>query len=188
MRLWSLVVAAILTSTPAVGRAQSASPEPSAAESTPSSAQDERAPQLPVSLDRIRDGLNKPVDSSLLKNTELPPDFRIKIVEQRKLDEMLSRLDFSGGPAPAGGLYGYKPGDRPLMQPYAAFSGGEFATIAIQNLIARYLAGPVIGAIGDAIHAGAERAAREEVDQAIADYCAARSDRAQIQLCNSADR
>ncbi len=31
----------------------------------------------------------------------------------------------------------------------------------------------------------AERAARVEVDQAIADYCAARPDRAQIQLCTN---
>ena len=35
----------------------------------------------------------------------------------------------------------FNPTDRPLQQPYAAFSAGEFFTIAIVNLVARYLGG-----------------------------------------------
>jgi hypothetical protein len=105
---------------------------------------------------------------------------------------MLSKLDFSGGPAPAGGLYAYeqqqrlfRPSSRPLMQPYAAFSGGQLVTIALQNLIASYLAGPLIRGVSGALREGAERDAREEVDAAIAAYCAARPDRADIQLCTA---
>jgi hypothetical protein len=110
---------------------------------------------------------------------------------------MVSKLDFKGicGPAPAGGLYGFEQQqrlfnsvDHPLVQPYAAFSGGELITIAIENLIARYLGGRIVSGISEAEHARAERAAREEVNKAIADYCEARPDRADIQLCQSPDR
>ena len=84
---------------------------------------------------------------SLLKRVEIPPDFRIQILEQQRINDMLSKLDFKHlkRPLPAGGLYGYDQQqrlfnsvDNPLVQPYAAFSGGELITIAIENLIARY--------------------------------------------------
>jgi hypothetical protein len=191
MRLGPFVVAAMLGATASAAQdVSSSSPG-----STTSSGQDAPQPALPVSLDHIREALKKP-DGSLLRNIELPSDFRVEIVEQRKIDEMLSKLDFKGGPAPAGGLYGFeqqqrlfRPTDRPLMQPYAAFSGGELITIALENLLFKYLGGRLWDGIAGAERARAERAAREEVDQAIATYCASRPDRAQIQLCtDSTDR
>jgi hypothetical protein len=157
-----------------------------------SSAKDTQSSDLPVSLDHIRAGLKRQATDSLLRRTEIPADFRIHILEQQKIDEMLSKLDFKSGqgPAPAGGLYGYdqqrrlfNPVDHPLTQPYAAFSGGELITIAIENLIARYFGGRLMEGIKDAERARAERAAREEVDREIAAYCASRPDRAEIQLC-----
>jgi hypothetical protein len=191
MRLVSLVVVAALTAAPALGQdrpVSSAGTPPSSAEDAP------RPPDLPVSLDRIRDALKK-TDSPLLHPNELPADFRIEIVEQRKIDELLKKLDFKSGPAPAGGLYGFEqqrrlfsPTDRPLQQPYAAFSGGELITIALENLIAKYLGGRAISAVSAAERGHAERAAREEVDREIAAYCAARPDRADIQLCMTPDR
>jgi hypothetical protein len=191
MRLLSLLVAAILTSTPAAAQTSPSS----SSENIPVPASASTPLVLPVSIDHIREALSKPVDSSLLRIAELPVDFRIKIVEQRKIDEMLSKLDFKRGPVPAGGLYAFeqqqrlfKPTSRPLMQPYAAYNGGQFMTIALENLLAKYLGGPLIDAVTGAVRSSAERAAREEVDQAIADYCAARSDRAQIQLCSTPDR
>ena len=97
-----------------------------------------------MSLDRIREQLNKPAESRL-HNLDVKADFTVQIAEQRRIDEIMSKLDFKTGPAPAGGLYGYEqqrmlfnPTDHPLQQPYAAFSGGEFVTIAIENLIAKY--------------------------------------------------
>jgi hypothetical protein len=149
---------------------------------------------LPVSLDRIRAGLKRQATDSILKRVEIPPDFRVQIYEQQRIDDMLSKLDFSHlkAPAPAGGLYGYEqqqrlfnPVDRPLAQPYAAFSGGELITVAIENLIARYLGSRVLNGVSEADRARAERAARKEIDKAIADYCAARPDRNDIQLCLS---
>jgi hypothetical protein len=96
---------------------------------------------------------------------------------------------------PAGGLYGFEqqrrlfnPTDRPLQQPYAAFSGGELITIALENLIAKYLGGPLINAVSQAERNRAERAAREEIEREIAAYCAARPDRADIQICTTPDR
>jgi hypothetical protein len=190
MRLVPLLVVAALT-VPV-----SAQDRPVSSTGTPrSSAEDGQAPaDLPVSLDHIREGLKK-ADSPLLRSNELPADFRLEIVEQQKIDELLKKLDFKGGPVPGGGLYGYEqqrrlfnPTDRPLQQPYAAFSGGEFLTIALENLIAKYLGGPLVNAVSAAERNRAARAAREEVDREIAAYCAARSDRADIQICTTPDR
>jgi hypothetical protein len=191
MRLVYLLVAAILVARPAVGQ----SPVPPPSEATASPAKDAASPDLPVSLDHIREALKKPVDAPLLRDAQLPSDFRIQIVEQKKIDDMLSKLDFRSGPAPAGGLYGYeqqqrlfRPSDRPLMQPYAAYNAGQFFTIALENLLGKYLGGPVVDAASSAMRSRAEREAKQEVNQAIADYCAARTDRAEIQLCGPPDR
>jgi len=188
MRLAHLAVVAILVAGPAFGQDAGSSSTGQAQSST----QDSQSSDLPVSLDHIRAGLKKQATDSLLRRTEIPADFRIQILEQQKIDEMLSKLDFKSGqgPSPAGGLYGYdqqrrlfNPVDHPLTQPYAAFSGGELITIAIENLIARYFGGRLIDAVKDADRASAERAAREEVEREIATYCASRPDRAEIQLC-----
>ncbi len=109
---------------------------------------------------------------------------------------MLSKLDFKSGtgPVPAGGVYAYEqqrrlfnPVDHPLAQPYSAFSGGELITIALQNLVARYLGGALVNSITDAERARAERAAREEVARDIEGYCGRRPDRAHIDLCARSD-
>jgi hypothetical protein len=159
-----------------------------------SSNADSQPGDLPVSLDHIRTGLKRQATESILKRVEIPPDFRIQILEQQRIDEMLSKLDFSHlkAPAPPGGLYGYdqqqrlfNPVDHPLSQPYAAFNGSELITVAIENLIARYVGGRLVNGISDFERARAERAARQEVDKAIADYCAARPDRSDLQLCAS---
>src|SRR5438477_8120751 len=181
MRLVSVVIAAALVTLPASAQDRQVS-----SGGTPASSAEDAPAQadLPVSLDHIREGLKK-TDAPLLRTSELPADFRIEIVEQQKIDELLKKLDFKAGPAPAGGLYGFEqqrrlfnPTDRPLQQPYAAFSGGELITIALENLIAKYLGGRIISAISAAERSRAERAAREEVDREIAAYCAARPDRA----------
>jgi hypothetical protein len=73
--------------------------------------------------------------------------------------------------------------DNPLMQPYAAFNQGELVTIVVENIVGRML-GPAIHAISSAQRAEAERAAREEVRQAILNYCAAQSSQgAGIEIC-----
>lgn len=179
LALWPAAVGAQAPAPPQSGTEQQAKPD-----------SDPR--DLPVSLDRIREGLKKDTAASLLRMAEIPADFRLEILEQQKIDALLSTLDFKSGPAPAGGLYGYEqqrrlfnPTDRPLMQPYAAFNGGQLVTIAIENLLARYLVGPLAAKAADSRQAGVERASREEVEAAIAAYCASRPDRDAIQLCTS---
>jgi hypothetical protein len=191
MRLVFVVLAAALVAGPASAQnrqVSSAGTDASSAEDATSQA------GLPVSLDHIREGLKK-TDSPLLHANELPADFRLEIVEQQKIDELLKKLDFKTGPAPGGGLYGYEqqqrlfnPTDHPLQQPYAAFSGGEFFTIAAENLIGKYLGAPLVKAISGAERNRADHGAREEVDREISAYCAARPDRADIQLCTTPDR
>jgi hypothetical protein len=193
--LLMLLLAGALVPASAVS-AQEAPPQApsSAAAATQSSNADTQTNALPVSLDHIRAGLKREATDSLLKRVEIPPDFRIQILEQQRIDDMLSKLDFKHlkAPAPPGGLYGYdqqqrlfNPVDHPLVQPYAAFSGGELITVAMENLIARYLGGKVISGLTDAERARAEKAARQEVEREIANYCAARPDRTDLQLCAS---
>ena len=88
-------------------------------------------------------------------------------------------------------MYGYEqqrrlfnPTDRPLQQPYAAFSGGEFITIAIENLIRAYLGDKLKDNLATRSKTRNEAQARKEVDQAVEEYCAERPDRYEIQLCN----
>ena len=192
MLLVYLLIGTLLSGSAALAQEPSASSPTAAPESSNA---DVQSGDLPVSLDHIRDGLKRQATDSILKRVEIPPDFRIQILEQQRINDLLSKLDFKhlNAPAPAGGLYGYDQQqrlfnsvDHPLVQPYAAFSGSELITVAIENLIARYLGGRVVNGISDAERARAEHAARQEVDQAIADYCAARPDRSDIQLCISA--
>ena len=106
----------------------------------------------------------------------------------------MSTLDFKTGPAPPGGLYGYEQQkrlwnsvDHPLMQPYAAFSGGELITLAIENLAGKYLGGRLLSAVSAAQRARAEEAARAEVSRTIAEYCAAQPGQgAAIEICETA--
>ncbi|MEO8681806.1 MAG: hypothetical protein ABI665_22360 [Vicinamibacterales bacterium] len=160
----------------------------------PAMAQDAASTSAPVSLDHIRAGLERPASTLVLKPVEVPADFRLHVLEQQKIDALIATLDFRSGPVPPGGLYGYEqqritnPTDSPLSQPYAAFSGAELITVAIENFIARYLGGHLAQSLGDAERARAERLAREEVARSIAGYCAARQDRDDIVICNAPSR
>lgn len=186
----TLAFVTLLGATPALAQSRAVSPpERTASTLTTATPQASAPTELPVSLDRIRDGLSRS-EAPILQGLDRHADFRIDIQERQKLDEMLKRLDFSSGPVPAGGLYMYEqqrrlfsPTERPLQQPYAAFSGGELITIAIQNLIGHYLGKPLIASLKDANRQRQEQEAVDEVDHSVADYCAARPDRSHIQLC-----
>ena len=178
--LWVLMFATICLSAPA--RAQQAQPPTGeVAQSTSQDAKD---------LDRIREALAKPTPSLIL-NVEVPADFKVEVNEQEKLDDLLKTLDFRAGPVPAGGLYAYElqrvvfnPTNYPLMQPYAAFSGSELLTLAVEGLAGHYAAGKAVSALSDAERNRARAAARADVLRSIADYCAARPDKgAGIPIC-----
>jgi hypothetical protein len=141
-------------------------------------------------LDRIREALAKPLPSLIL-NVDVPADFKVEVNEQQKLDDLLKSLDFRAGPVPAGGLYAYEqqrlvfnPTNYPMMQPYAAFSGSELLTLAVESLAGHYAGGKALSALSEAERNRARAAARADVLRSIADYCAARPDRgAGIPIC-----
>jgi len=204
MRLLALLFTATLASSPA--QAQPASPAPVSPAVEPSSAAQDIAEKpktagdeksadlnLPVSLDKIREGLlQKPALS--LRTLDERPTFRVQILERQKIEELLATLNFKAGPTPAGGVYMYEqqrqmfnPVDRPLMQPYAAFSTGELLTILIENLVGKYLGGKAIDAVCKLERARAEANAKEEVRAAVAQYCNAQPNAGiGIQICDTA--
>jgi hypothetical protein len=191
MRLTALVVTACLLAAPA--SAQQAEPSSPAANPSPQ-ADAKAATDLPVSLDRIRDALDRPAGPGQLLRAldkDKQPDFRVEIREKRKLEELIATLDFKSGPTPAGGIYAYElqrmlvpPVDNPLAQPYAAFSQPQLLTILVENLVGKYLAEKAISAVTRTVRERAEADARREVEEAIADYCAGKPNHgAGIQLC-----
>jgi hypothetical protein len=158
-----------------------------------SSGQDEQTSfDLPVSLDKIREGLERTPTLSL-RDVDERPTFRVQILERQKIEELLSTLDFKSGPTPAGGIYWnevqrqmWPAVENPLRQPYAAYSQGELLTILVENLVGKYLAGKAVEAISSAERRHAEAAARDEVQQAIRDYCSAQPNGgAGIQICSA---
>jgi hypothetical protein len=191
MRLYSLVVAAILTGAPVFAQ----EPEPSPADAPPSSSVDGGESKLPVSLDRIREALAKAPAKPLLRGVAEQPDFKITVEERViTLDDLFKPEDFRVGPTPAGGLYAYEQQqvlsnkvDSPLTQPYAAFSGNELITLALESLVIKYLASRAVGAVTEADRAAREAAARAAVARAIAEYCAAQPDSGtSIPICSTA--
>lgn len=180
MRLWALLFTALAMTPASAAAALQDKGQPSSSTAKSPSAQEDAKPlELPVSLDRIKDALAQPPVPPLLR-LDQQPHFKVEVQEHRKLEELIATLDFKSGPTPPGGIYGYEQQrlafpsvDRPLMQPYAAFSTGELLTIALENLIAKYLGGRAINAITTAERERAERAAREEVAHAMAEFCAA---------------
>ena len=74
---------------------------------------------------------------------------------------------------------------NPLSQPYAAFSQPELMTIILENLVGKYLIGKAFNQISALDRERAEAAAREEVRQTIAQYCAGQPNNgAGIKICS----
>ena len=146
-----------------------------------SSGMDAQDASLPVSVDRIRSALSDLREKPLIDPNRRPPDFKVTVEEGLAIEKYLKFDDPKLPPPPPGGIYAYElqrqfnnPVDNPLTQPYAAFSGGEFATLAIEGVIGYLLGSKIAGAISNAERAKAEAQARTEVARAIAAYCAAR--------------
>ena len=193
MRLTALLFTAILVAAPSP--AQEAQPSSDAQSSSPSQDDKARKPDssLPVSLDKIKKELEQPA-APPLRGLNERPTFKIEIHEKPKvsLDDLIKSLDFKAGPVPAGGVYAaelqrqaFPATNNPLAQPYAAFNQGELLTILVENLVGKYLAGKASNAITGAMRDHAVATARDEVQQAVSEYCAAQPNRgAGIQICD----
>jgi len=182
MPLIPLLLAAMLAAGPDAGQA---------------SPQQDVPLNLPVSLDRIRAGLEETPTTPALRGLNEVPTFKVEIHEASRAftleEELIKRLapEFKAGPVPAGGVYAYElnrvtndPVSNPLTQPYGAFSQPELLTVLVENLVGTYLAGKALGAISSAERAHAESQARDEVRRAVAYYCAAQPDAGRgIDIC-----
>jgi hypothetical protein len=189
MPLIPLLFAAMLAQDPQAG--QASAPQ----DTNPGQSTTER--QLPVSLDRIREGLEE-TPTRRLRGLDEVPTFKVEIHEHTQpftLDELIKTLapGFKAGPVPAGGVYAYELNrvtnnavGNPLTQPYAAFSQPELLTVLIENLAAKYLGGQALNAVSSAERAHAEAHARDEVHHAIVEYCAAQPDGGRgIEICKA---
>jgi hypothetical protein len=203
MRLVALTFTAIFVAASATaGQSASSPPDGKASpEAAATTGQKDDPNAGPVSLDKIRGELAKPMPA-IRGLSEQEVHFEVQIQERQKIEELLATLDFKTGPT---GTPTYPGGwaaldqqkvinnavESPLTQPYAAFSTSELLTIAIENLTAKYLGGRVVDAVTSAERARAERAARAEVAQAMGDFCAGQPNHgAGLQACdiNPSDR
>jgi hypothetical protein len=191
MRLIALVFTATLFCSAAEAQTAKPFPPPPA----PSSDADAKAAadrDLPVSLGKIRDALERAsAPGFLLKNVQDTPTFRIEIQERQKIEALLATLDFKSGPSPPGGVYGYEQQrvmfpavDNPLAQPYAAFSQTELLMVGAQSAVSSTLARYVAKGLKEAYRTHQLQTARDEVERAIAEYCAGKENGgAGIQIC-----
>ena len=122
---------------------------------------------LPVSLERIREGLasEKP---SILDALDRQPNFRVEVEEKRpSFAEMFPPGSFDGGPVPPGGLYAYE--QQRMLFPNSTPALFSFNVLPVFRQL--------VNAIGEARRARAAAAAREEVERAMAEFCDAQANR-----------
>jgi len=196
MRLTALLFTAILVAAPSWAAQAQPSSKPDASSPSKDGTKEQtkdQATNLPVSIDKIKKELEQPAVQTL-RGIDEKPTFKLEVHERQRisLDDLIKSLDFKAGPVPAGGVYGFEmqrqmwpATNNPLAQPYAAFNQPQLLTILIENLVGKYLAGKAANAITSAMREHAVAQAREEVQQTIAEYCAAQPNHgAGIQICN----
>ena len=150
MRILALAIAGVLTAVPVAAQDDQQPP-------------DRRVLDLPVSLERIREGLtsDKP---SILDALDVQANFRVEVEEKRpSFVEMFSPESFKGGPVPPGGLYAYE--QQRMLFPNSTPALISFDTLPVFQ--------GIVNAIGDMRRARAAAAARAEVERAMAEFCAA---------------
>lgn len=137
------------------------------------------ATSLPVSLARIKKDLARAETAPGLRGLNETPHFKVEVVEQaRNWVPYFTGADFSSPTVP-GGNYAYElqqvifPKTRyPLAQPYAAFNGGELLTVSITTMLQQLLTPEVIKGVQAARAAHDRQAVRDELERALAEYCA----------------
>jgi len=195
MRLTILVLTATLASAPVWAQPPQSSPAKPPASPSQDDTTNQSKPDLPVSLDKIKEALEQPPAPPLRGLNGETAHFKVEIREKQKisLEDLIKSLDFKAGPVPAGGVYQaemqrvqFPAVNNPLTQPYAAFNQPELLTILIENLVGKYLANKASNAITSADRARAEAAAKDEVQRAVHDYCAAQPNGgAGIRICTN---
>jgi len=150
-----VVLAALQASAAAV------SPERAPQVSSASVSPEPSAEQQPVSLSRIRRALETQSDLLKLDGTQATrPTFRAE-VRGRRLETVLDGLDFRAGPVPLEGVYAFEQA-QVLGNPWA---GRAVAVNILPLLQAAHRA------MSNARRGRTERAAQEEVQRALIEFC-----------------
>lgn len=136
-----------------------------------------------LSAERLRELADQP--APLQQSLVARPTFKIQVEERQRFLSILKAPEQSdpldNKPPPPGGIYGYEVQRLALgtinhggtrMEPYAAFSGQEALTLAIEGLITKYLGGRAMSSLSNFERERAEAAAREEAVRAVRAYCA----------------
>jgi hypothetical protein len=121
------------------------------------------------------------------------PTFRVEVQERNRLQDIISTLDFSAGPVPAGGLYAaemqrimFPSVSNPLRQPYAAFSQPELLTVIIETIAGTYLVKKAVAVASKAEKEAAAAAARDDFRRTVLQYCASQpSNGSGIAICEN---
>lgn len=150
---------------------------------TSSSEQAEAKPatSLPVSLEDIRRGLARAESGEGLRGLNQTPQFKVEIIEKaQNWVNPFAPEDFSSPTVGQIGNYAYElqqvmfpKTDYPLAQPYAAFSQGELLQVSITTLLQQLLTPKLIDSLQQAQKQRSKEAAREELQRALQEYCAA---------------
>jgi hypothetical protein len=169
LMIWLLVSALI-----ASPGAQSATPgtaaaPPPAEAQTPASAQ---PPELPVSIDRIREALSHP---PTIRPDAVQPVFRVEIIgEMPSLEVMLGKEFWKGGaaPTPGGAIMTHQEFLNMVRPPefrgMAMYTNGEAITIAATSFALQWALQKAIQKYREAKDVRAQETARKEVQEALA--------------------
>lgn len=165
-----LAAAALLLPVPAAGQAaatQPAQPQPQAAGAA--------SQEIPVSIDRIRDALERPHVLSIPKQDVT---FRVTVYGRPLLSDFAESLKVGPQPVVSGGFTHnefLRLTTPPQAQPYAAFTGWDLLSVAAQSLVSSLaLNGAVAGiqALQRSWREREEAKAREEVRREFEAYLA----------------
>ena len=155
-----------------------AAPEGTTAEQSGSPAEeppDEQAPDLPVSLSRIRRGLSQPPAIKLNGDRVV---FRVEVLGKKPTIEDILGPDYLKGPVPNAGMTHQEFLDMVTpkdVQGYAAFSNREGMTVAATSFALQWALQKAIHKFETAQQDREREAARKEVQEALADLEKARA-------------
>jgi hypothetical protein len=136
--------------------------------------QNDRAIELPVSLERIQEALSRP---PAIKPTTTRPVFRVEVFANKPTIEDILGPDYLRGPVPYGGMTHQE--FLSMVTPdefrgMAMFTNKEAMTIAATGLALQWALMKAVDKLKDARSERAKEAARQEVIQAMNELEAAR--------------
>lgn len=181
---------------PAPPRVQPTSPAPPSQAPPPDEAADpQTAGELPVSLERIRRGLER--DDTLLRaaGESRHPIFRIDVdAELPSFSAFIGEDESLSSPAPWGGMTHNEfltMVTPPQARSYGAFTNGDLLQVLATSILGSYAMGgatALLGRVPDVIRQGREAAARREVQRTLAELERRRREEEARQKAEEAER